>query len=155
VLDNSTCAAGVVDVDRVEGSSLNGTVEENDGMAVGKVRHESLGVDVGGHDDDAVHSSPHGAHGALDFALVVVRVGDDEVITGPSCGDIDTANNLGEEFTVEVGKEDPDGAGAAGDEASSAAVGDITECGGDVANPAAGLFPNESTAVENTGDGGD
>jgi hypothetical protein len=85
----------------------------------------------------------------------VVRVGNDEVIAGPPGGDIDAANNLGEEFAVEVGKEDADSAGAAGNEAACAAVGDIAECGGDVANPAAGLFPNESAATENAGDSSD
>jgi hypothetical protein len=85
----------------------------------------------------------------------VVRVGDDEVIAGPPGCDIDAANDLGEEFAVEVRKENADSAGAAGDEASRAAVGDVTECRGDVANPAACLFPNQSTAVENAGDRSD
>jgi len=104
VLDNCACSAGVVDVDRVEHCSANGTVEENDGVGVGQVGHERLRVDVGGHDDDAVDSSAHGAHGGFDIAFVVVGIGDDDVIAGAAGGDVDSADDFGEEFAVEIGE---------------------------------------------------
>jgi hypothetical protein len=104
VLDNGACAAVVVDVDRIEHLSSNGTVEENHGMRVGQIGHERLRVDIGGHDNDAIDSSAHGAHGAFDLAFVVVRVGDDDVIAGAAGGDVDSADNFGEEFAVEIGQ---------------------------------------------------
>ena len=119
-------------------------------MGVGEIGHERLRVDVGRHDDDAVDSSAHGAHGAFDLAFVVVGIGDDEVVAGAAGGDVDAADDFGEEFAVEVGEEDADGAGATGDEASGAAVRDIAECGGDVADAAAGFFADGAAAVKNS-----
>jgi len=73
-------------------------------VGVGQVGHERLRVDVGGHDDDAVDSSAHGAHGAFDLAFVVVGIGDDDVIAGAAGGDVDSADDFGEEFAVEIGE---------------------------------------------------
>ena len=75
------------------------------------------------------------------------------MISAVSCREDDTANYLGEEFSIEVRQEDAECAGFAGDEASCTTVGDIAEGSGDVVDPASGLFPNRSAAVENAGDG--
>lgn len=115
VLHDFASAAGVVDVDGVERSASKGAVEKHNGMAVGKICHQGFGVDVRRHDDHAVNSAPHCAHCAFDLAFVLVRVGDDEVVTGASCGEVDAANDFRKEFSIEVGEENSDCAGFAGD----------------------------------------
>src|SRR6266567_3014584 len=148
MLDDGACATGVVDVDGVEGSSANCAIEKHDGMRVGEIGHERLRVDVGRHDDDSVDSPTHRAHGALDLALVMMRVGDDEVISGSSCRDINSADDFREELSVEIGEENSDGVGAAGDEASRTTVRDVAESSGNVPDTAAGFFADRSAAVE-------
>ena len=77
------------------------------------------------------------------------------MISGPSCRDIDSADDFREEFSVKVGEKDSDGVGAAGDEASRAAVRDIAEASGDITDPASGFFADWTAAVEDAGYGSD
>ena len=154
MLHDGAYASSVVDVDGVERCSLDSAVEENHRMRVGEVGHEGLGIDVGGHDDDAIDSAPHGTHRTFDLALIVMGIGDDEVIAGAASRDIDAANDFGEEFAVEVGKEDSNGAGATGNEASGAAVRDVMELCGNVANPPAGFVADRAAAIEDARDSG-
>ena len=155
VLDNSASAAGVVDVDGVEGSPLERAVEEYDWMAVGKICHECFRIDVGRHDDHAIDSAAHCAHGAFDLAFVLVGIGDNQVITAASCCEVDATDHFGEEFAVEVGEENSDSAGFAGDQASGAAVRDVAKAGGDVADSAACFFADGAAAVEDAGNSSD
>lgn len=74
------------------------------------------------------------------------------MIAGAAGGDVDSADDLGEEFAVEIGEENADSAGATGNEASGAGVWDIAERGGDVTDAAAGFFADWAAAVENAGD---
>ena len=73
------------------------------------------------------------------------------MIAGPSCGDVDTTVDFGEEFSIEVRKQDSDGMGAAGDEASRPAMGYVAEPSGDITDSTAGFFADRGSAVENTG----
>jgi len=73
------------------------------------------------------------------------------VVTAAPGSEVDSADDFGEEFSVEIGEEDSDRAGFAGNEAASAAVWDVAETRGDVADSSAGFFADEGAAVEYAG----
>jgi hypothetical protein len=68
---------------------------------------------------------------------------------------IDTADDFGEELSVEVRQENTDGAGATGDQAAGGAVRAVAQPRGHFAHPASGDFLNEVTAVLDSGHRGD
>jgi hypothetical protein len=77
------------------------------------------------------------------------------MMTMPLRGLVDPPNDLGEKFTMKVGKEDAERVGAAGDQAAGGAVRAVAHPLSDFAHPAAGGLLDEGTAVLDSGHRGD
>jgi hypothetical protein len=77
------------------------------------------------------------------------------MMTMPLRGLVDPPNDLGEKFTMKVGKEDAERVGAAGDQAAGGAVRAVAHPLSDFAHPAAGGLLDEGAAVLNSGHRGD
>jgi len=102
-------------------------VEQHDREGAGDVSIEQRGVDVGRHDQQAVHAPAHRAHGGGDLGGIAVHAGQEELEVPLARDRVDAADDLGEELAVEIGQEDADGVGAMSDEAARAAVGHVAQ----------------------------
>src|SRR2546423_5197556 len=69
-------------------------------------------------------------------------------------GVVHAADDLGEELSVQIGEKNAEGLGTAGNETARAAVRDVTHSAGDFANEPSRLVAHRSTAVQNSGHGG-
>jgi hypothetical protein len=155
VANHGAGAAVVVDVDRVERGAFDPAVEQDDGKCPRQVGLENPRVGLRRHHHQPVDPAAQGAQHGLDLAAVAVRAGDQNVEAVMPRRQVDAADDLGEELTIEVREEDTHGARLLGDQAARHRMRRVAEPSGDFQDALAGLLPDGSLLVEHPGHRGD
>src|SRR5688500_7376091 len=104
--DHRASAAGIVDGDDRSLPVAGDGVYEHQRESRRDVAGEGLGGDVGGHEEETIDASLHRPERRLHLDGIVVRAGEEEVVSGVPDAAINAANDLREELAVEVGEED-------------------------------------------------
>ncbi len=118
MLNHQPGAALVVDAKGWVAASSEPRVDQHDRDVLGHIAAQKIVVDVRGHQQQAVHAAVHGTQGRRRFISVAMRARQQQVQPARAGCQVDTADQLGEVFAVQIGQHRADGLRAAQREAA-------------------------------------
>src|SRR4026207_808320 len=95
---------------------------------------QRIRIEVGGHRDDAIDTPPHRLHRRFYPVPVGVRSRDQQMKSVLLRGVVQAADHFGEELAIQIGKENAQRVGLAGDEAARSRMWDVAHPAGDFTN---------------------
>lgn len=102
-------------------------IEQDQRQAFGQIGLQGVGVDLGGHDDQAIDPAAHDLQDFCQFLAGGVRAGNQQMEAMLLRDLIRAANDFGEKLAVQIGKDKADGIGSFGAEAAAHGIGGVVQ----------------------------